>query len=557
MNITRRRFLNYSGLLTTSVLFGSITTCSSQKQKKPNIIILFSDELPPEYLGCYGGPYPTPHIDSLAAQGVRFTNAYAAAPMCTPSRFALLTGQYPGRCSHPSFLKNFPENEPYFIAWNTYLDESIPTIARLLAQHGYYTGMAGKWHIGKLPQTMSLPEFNEDDDPADEKVMAKLEKHQEIVSEQVKQDAGFNEANSVLWGNFDTFPVKKLRHHNFPWITKGAIDFIEEYAQKDKPFFLYAATTAVHGPHNAEVFDKDLCYTPAGKQDDVTQYALDPESMKSKMKNIPSWETHRYSGMSCLDNHIGIILQKIRDLNIEKNTLVFYMPDHNIEPGKATCYERGFKVPLIVKWPGQISPDSVNEALVQSVDIFPTLLEAAGIELSVAPVMDGMSMLPLFRRQANSIRNYIYYESGYARGISKGRFKYIAFRPPKKVIQQMINGSLKYAPNYLNTFKQAHSQIAIEHYPFYFDADQLYELENDPYEQNNLADDPEYRKILTTLKAELKKILETFNHPFNLADIPFMKTERYRRLTHNTRSIGTDFIPWLARDHGAIVWPPK
>ena len=152
----------------------------------------------------------------------------------------------------------------------------------------------------------------------------------------------------------------------------------------------------MHGPHHAEVFDRDLTYTPAGKLDNITQYGLDPATMKSKLRDIPSWETHRYTGMSCLDNHVGIIMQKLRDLKIDKNTLVIYMADHNIEPGKATCYERGFKVPLIVKWPGQITPESKNETLVQSVDIFPTLLEIAGINLTAAPVTDGSSILPLF-----------------------------------------------------------------------------------------------------------------------------------------------------------------
>ncbi|MGD9328083.1 MAG: sulfatase-like hydrolase/transferase [Cyclobacteriaceae bacterium] len=132
-----------------------ISSCA-KKETQPNFIIFYSDELDPEYLSLYGDSFQTPNIDRLGQEGIKFTNAYVAAPMCTPSRFALLSGKYPGRCVHKDFLKAYPKEEPYVIAWNTYLEGSLPTIASVLSENGYFTGMAGKWHIGKLPGSVDM-----------------------------------------------------------------------------------------------------------------------------------------------------------------------------------------------------------------------------------------------------------------------------------------------------------------------------------------------------------------------------------------------------------------
>jgi len=250
-------------------------------------------------------------------------------------------------------------------------------------------------------------------------------------------------------------------------------------------------------------------------------------------------------------------MQTLNDLGVEQNTIVIFMADHNIEPGKATCYEKGSRVPFIIRWPEQIQPGRVSDALVQSVDILPTLMQLAGAPLPQDGTFDGKSMAPVLSEESDSIHDYIYTESGYARAVTDGHFKYIAVRYPDAVVQQMENGTMQYAPNHLNTFKQSHSHIAMQHFPHYFDQDQLYDLKNDPYEQNNLADKPDYAGELDRLKKALQEKLNTFSHPFDLAPVPFMQTDEYERMAQNTRDIGTDFIAWLPRDHGKIVWPPK
>ncbi len=534
-----------------------ITGCHTDHDTRPNIILFFSDELDPEYLGAYGGDIPTPHLDQLASRGIRFEEAYVASSMCTPSRFALLTGKYPGRCIHPDFLKAYPQDQPYVIAWNTFLEGNLPTISSILSVNGYFTGMAGKWHTGKLPEHVKLPSFSGGDDPDDPALEDKLRTYQKIVMSEVKRIAGFDYAASVLWGNFDVFEYEPLRYHNFPWITYGAIRFLEETKKQDKPFFLYVATTAVHGPGHADTFNHDLRYTLEGRIEEVELYALPADSMKKQLEMLPGPDRHRYAGIACLDNHFYQVMKKLRELDLEKNTIVLFMADHNVEPGKATCYEKGLHVPFIMHWPGKFEDLKVSDNLVSSVDLLPTILEAAGIPLPDGNVFDGISILPGLEHPDLSTRSNIYAESGLARSVNDGRWKYIAFRYPGARIAEMESGQIEYAPNQLNLERQAHSSIAMEHYPHYFDADQLYDLANDPYEQKNLANFPENTAKLNEMQQLLQGYLSTFNHIYPLTDTAYMQSEDFKPLVEKSLSIGTDYIPWLRRDHGSIIWPPK
>ena len=185
------------------------------------------------------------------------------------------------------------------------------------------------------------------------------------------------------------------------------------------------------------------------------------------------------------------------------------------------------------------------------------MIESASVDDPLAEELDGMNVLGLMEENAEPVRESIYLESGYARGIRVGDYKYISFRLPEDVVNAMKNEETEYAPNYLNTYKQAHSQIAIEYFPHYFDQDQLYNLEEDPYELKNLAYKEEYRNKLNEMKQELEDYLEKFRHPYDLQRIPFLESEEYKELTENTRDIGTGFIKWLPRDHGKIKYPPE
>ncbi len=220
--------MNTSGsfflFIASALLLFSCTSKNGQSEgsaTKPNILIFFSDELQFEDLGFAGGSIPTPNMDKLASEGLYFENTFTPAPMCTPSRYSVLSGRYPGRCSDAAFLESFPVSAPYNIGWNTFLDSTVQTIPRILSAHGYYTGMAGKWHVSGEGGSFSQDLLHLDDSPEDPGVNENLAEHQILVSRRVRDDAGFDVANSVMFGNFDAFPVKALRVHNFPWIYKG------------------------------------------------------------------------------------------------------------------------------------------------------------------------------------------------------------------------------------------------------------------------------------------------------------------------------------------------
>ncbi|MFC2123393.1 sulfatase [Bacteroidota bacterium] len=527
-----------------------------QEYRPPNVILFFSDELDPGYVSAYDGPIPTPNIDKLASEGIRFDRAFVTAPMCTPSRFSLLTGLYPGRCDHPQFLDAYPREDPYTIAWNTYLTETIVTIPKVLSKHGYFTGMVGKWHIGRLPDDIEIPVFRDDDDLDDPVIDEKLKSLQNIHIDRVRQEGGFDYAKSVLWGNFDGFALKELRFHNFPWITKGALDFLDAASIKDQPFFLYSATTAVHGPGHVNAFQRDINYTLEGKMRDLDSYNLNPDSMMQVLSGIEGRMRHKYAGMACVDHHVKLVIQKLESLGLDDNTMVIFMADHNIEPGKTTCYEKGLKVPLIVRWPDRIQPNTISQVMVQSLDLFPTILKLAGIG-SQDLKLDGKSIDRVLTGDGTAVHNYIYSESGLIRSVSDGKYKYISFRYPKSRTEQIEKGEIEYAPNYMNMERQAHSSIAMAKYPSYFDADQLFDLENDPYEQHNLAYDPEHQEILNKMQEVLLKYLSGFNHAYHFGDTAIMRSEKYSELAAKSRAIGTSYIPWLQRDHGSIIWPPE
>lgn len=526
--------------------------------EKPNIIIFFSDDMIDEYVGAYGGSHLTPNIDKLALEGVKFENAWSISGMCTPSRFSLLTGTYPGRCSGEKFLTDNPKNEPYAIAWDTHFIPGQNTIARDLSKKGYFTGFVGKWHLGGANQKEIAAKLGltEDDDPADPEVAEKLEQLQEKLGEIIKQNAGFDYTDRVLWENWEQFPLNVLCTHHFEWMTDGAVKFVEEASKKDKPFFLYVAATGIHGPNHRENLDKDPLLTADGKIDKPYDIVPTRQEVKSRLEATGRPVDHRNVGMLQVDDHVGAVTKKLDELGIADNTIVIFASDHGVEPGKATCYDRGNKIPLIIKWPKNIKPNTVNDFRVQLTDIYPSLFDMAEIKEGPSGKMDGYSFWDGLLGKEYKERKYIYFEDGYTRAINDRKFKYIAFRYAPSVQEKMKSGELKQAPNHFNMEYQAQAAVTMIYQPGYFDADQLYDLEKDPYEQVNLAYNPEFKDILRRMQKDLQELLNTFDHPFDISDTTFMRSEKYLELTKAT--IDNNELPyWWAKDWGTLEWPPK
>ena len=533
--------------VTALLALAACSTGEIKEDNRPNIVLIMADDVKPGHFSCYGGDIPTPNIDKVASEGMMFYGAYCTSAACTPSRYSVLTGHYAGRCKHPEFLNANPADEAYKLAWNTPLEEDIPTLHKILGEAGYYTGFVGKFHVGDLDfddpsVNPSFPDIDVSMEPTSGMADSLLEIHQEIIGKRVRELTGCDFTASIQWENPETLPIERVRYHNLEWITRGAAGFFES-VKGDKPFFLHFNTTALQG-----IMEHPYMYQPDRK---TIYNRLDSLGIVMG-EEVPDHVKHYNSGIIYLDDQIGAIMKMIKDNKLDKNTMVIITADHGIEPGKSTCYEIGVKVPFIVWWPGKVQPGSTSDEFVQFTDFMPTFAEAGNGIIPAGYKPDGVSFIPLLEGKKNS-RDMIYTEMGYERSVRKGDYKYIATRFPVSVVERMKSGKLD-AITHLGTPLHGHAYIAAEYQPGYFDADQLYDLSSDPWEQVNLAGDPEYGKILADMKMTLEKELRTFSHPYDLDDTSFEDMEVYRKLSQKTLERGTAFIPWWNRK---LDYPPS
>ncbi|QOJ19154.1 MAG: sulfatase [Phycisphaeraceae bacterium] len=360
----------------------------------PNIVFILIDDLGWTDLGCQGsGYYETPNIDRLAAQGVRFLNHYHAQN-CTPTRAAIMTGQYPTRTGiygvgtlargdEAHRKMEVPENV-------TRLPLDRRTIADALKAAGYATGMFGKWHLG------SGPRYHPSQRGFDEAIVS--------MGEHV---------------NFTTMPEVDHPGDQFlvDFLTERSVDFIERH--KDRPFFLYLAHYSVHAPLEAP---HDLAEKYRGKEP------------------IGGHSNPVYAAMiEYVDHSVGRIMAKLDELQLAGNTLVIFTSDNGgvggyddrfdnytdnapLRSGKGTFYEGGLRAPLIVRWPGVTPAGATCEAVTTHVDFFPTTLEAAGAAAPETQTLDGLSIVPLLRDPAGQLeREAIYgHFPGYLQGFGEG-----------------------------------------------------------------------------------------------------------------------------------------
>ena len=540
-------------------IFGAaITGCGKKSadthKKIRNFVLIYTDELEFKDMSLLGGDFKTPNIDKLASDGITFSNAYTTASMCTPSRFSVMTGQYPGRCRGAGFLKDNPKDEPYVVAWNTAITKETVTLPKALKKQGFITGISGKWHIGDKSLDTGFPKFSADEKYSNKTTLDKLKKTLTIASAKIKEEGGFDVAENVLWGNFDSNKMKEMQFHNFGWITKGGVEFIQKYGGK-KPFFLYFAPTAIHGPNHYETMNADQRKTYGGYDETITNYIPTNDSLKTLIKGLTQPRAHRCLGITNIDYQVGRLVKTLKEKGIYDETMIIFMPDHGIEPGKATAYEKGIKVPMIVMLPGNKNKGIRSEALVQNIDIFPTVLDYAGVSMLKDAKLDGKSMRPLLEGKTDKIHDFIYAESGLSRAVTDGKYKYIVWRYPKETIGKMKSGKINYAPDQFNLRRQFHSDIAIKFYPAYFDPDQLYDLKKDPYEQNNIVKDQP--KTAEKYQKMLKRVTDSFDHQFDYTVDPFLFSPQYKNLVERTKDYDINNIEWYQRDHGTIIFPPK
>ena len=341
---------------------------SGPSPRRPNVILLYIDDLNFRHVGAYGGKVLTPHIDSLAGDGVIYSRNYAVCAVCTPSRFNVVTGQYATRC-HGLLKKTKPGSWP-IIGWNQNITDD-QTLPKMLKAAGYRTGMVGKWHLNATP----LTKLSADADTSDPGVLRIVRENYHKAIASVK-NAGFDYASAIYNQNAEGMPLpKEWIVHNQDWITAGALEFIEQ--NKDRPFYLYFASTIPHSPFGLKAsLESDPRATTAGLLDKPLNVQPSREDVLRRTRAAGVTDKEAY--MTWLDDGIGTVLKKLDQLGLSDDTLILFMSD-NANIAKFTCYDGGARTPFIARWPGHIKPGGKSDALVGNIDLVPTILEVCSV----------------------------------------------------------------------------------------------------------------------------------------------------------------------------------
>ena len=514
----------------------------------PNIIVINVDDMAGgQHFHFEGRDAITPTLDALVADGLRFTSACAASTVCGASRYALLTSRWPSRNTSKQFIARYPLGTLGRIGVaDTELESDNQNLAAWLQQAGYRTGMVGKGHLtdDDLNQTSSwaakgLLTYPETADPKTDAVTNAKMRHNHRVFCQRMRAFGFDYVASYYKANLKELHNEACSVHNQEWITKGALDFIEE--NHGERFFLYMAPTINHGPVRNDLgktLKADNRYTGAGYLPDEN-YSFMP-SRRAIIEEVEDGNKELISARETwLDYSIQAIIDKLAAHNIRNDTLIIFTSDHGEKDlnstrpgqgpvvwGKSSLYELGMRVPLVMNWPNGIDmPGRVYDEIVSHVDIGSTLLALADASsLPVRPV-DGVSLVPVLQGSKNAVRNEVYAEIGYARAIRTKDRKYIEVRYPEEIYAQIDSGyrwervegnhatgeHTEPRPYYTNN-RQLGS-LAARSNPTYYDDNQLYDLGKDETEDTNIyGQEP---AATEALKKRLAEYLDDFpDRPF-------------------------------------------
>ncbi|MEM7792576.1 MAG: sulfatase/phosphatase domain-containing protein, partial [Verrucomicrobiota bacterium] len=295
--------------------------------------------------------------------------------------------------------------------------------------------------------------------------------------------------------------------------------------------------------------------TAGGFRPDVPQYQIPSSVMQSRLRGLSSGEKHHTAGLAALDQHVGVVMETLEQLGCLDDTLIIFTADHGVEPGKSSVYRFGNHVPLIMRWPKKIPPGSVSDQLVAHVDLLVTLTKIAGLSLPEEQVFDGVDLSPLFTRPDTRVRETVYTEMGHVRAVYDGRYQYVTFRYPERVIEAMQEMQFERAPNHLG-YQQVHAAFTMAYFSGYFDPDQLYDLQKDPFQLQNRWKDPELAAARDRLRERLFEYTDTFDHAFPEEPNLFFATDTYKQLVDAALSKETPETEWELRDLDRIAWPP-
>ena len=523
-------------LLINNILFFSVHASEKVKtaidSNRPNFIFFITDDQLKDMMNFLPegkGKNLTPATDALIADAAILSNMYVTSPVCTPSRFSCLTGRYPSTSIFKPFLsttKNF-DNQTY-VQWNTYITpEDINTIPWVLKRNGYYTGIIGKNHVIDCKGIIK-PKWN--DDPSDESVK-KLLKRNAMLLQRACNQAGFDFAKSLYHNNPSHNGVKALLAHNQDWITSAGIEFIKNAASGDQPFFLWCATTLPHGPtDDKRSWKADERITSEGLLDEPLNVQPSRESLGKRVSDagIKGWQKEN---LLWIDDGLSALIDELEINGLLDNTIIIYFNDHG-QRSKGTIYEGGVHSEAFVwKKDGFASGNKVSK-LISNVDFAPTILDFAGIDYN-DDMYDGESFYESLNGNNDIQRDSLYFELGFVRGVRMGDWKYISLNYPDTVKNmtlserqkeldafnksQIRRGKPVYNTDPLANFSHIRTipgggdaeHKSLNQYPAYYDRHQLYNLADDPKEQNNLANNINYSDTLSIMKAKLTEYLES------------------------------------------------
>jgi arylsulfatase A-like enzyme len=398
---SRRSFLKFLGAGAATLAIPNCVSANRQTDGKPNFVIIFTDDQGYQDVGCFGSPsIVTPNLDKMAAEGMRFTDFYSAASICSPSRASLMTGCYPPRVGITKVL--FPND-------NIGLNPEELTIADILRQRGYATACIGKWHLGHLPEFLptsngfdyyfGIPYSNDMDG---------------VKGKNKGLDRAWRLKDYSLW-NVPLMRGKYIIERPavqtalIERYTDEAVKFIRK--NKDNPFFLYLPHTMPHIP----LFVSDEFY--------------DGDVKKAYKVTIEQ-----------IDSSVGRVLGALKDAGVDKNTLVVFTSDNGpwlsmkhhggsalpLRDGKFSTYEGGMREPCIMRWPGKIPAGTVCDEVCGTIDLLPTFAKLAGAEVPADLVIDGKDILPLMEDHPGAEtphEAYFYYSGNNLQAVRSGKWK--------------------------------------------------------------------------------------------------------------------------------------
>ncbi|MDB5273852.1 MAG: sulfatase [Chitinophagaceae bacterium] len=453
-------------------------TDSTQKNNRPNIIIILADDMGFSDLGCFGSEIATPYLDQLAAGGMRMNNFYNCG-RCCPSRASLLTGLYP----HQAGVGDMLQNKGY-PAYQGFLDDSCVTIAELLKQAGYHTITSGKWHVGTEASALAC-------NRGFDKSFTMLNNG----SSYYKNGPLYNDGRTVTFMEGCTPVQRDTTYYLTQQITDFAVQALDEQKNNVNPFFLYVTYTAPHWPIQApqEDIDKYKGHYMGGwdklreaRRAKMIHENIADESWKlsTRFENVPAWETLSekekkawdlkmaiYAAMvNRMDQGVGEILHKLKETGQDKNTLIIFLSDNggsgdevrklnyviqrNGKPGSAenidsydrpwgnvsntpfrtfkrNVHEGGISTPFIAYYPGVISPGTINPATAHIMDILPTCLDVAQIKYpatfhgNTLKSLTGVSLMENFKNFSIVANQTLFWEHEGNKAVRDGKWKLV------------------------------------------------------------------------------------------------------------------------------------